>query len=277
MAFLEKPSLNMREGISAEFYESSDNMIKQAIILAAGNGRRMSENSTDQRLKNTPKPLLEVKGMPLIEYKVRRLVENGMRVCIVINPAHESMFRQKLRGYDIEYSYQAERLGTANALYSAKDFVKDELYLVLMGDDIVEFDVKKIARENKPAIFGFEVDDVTGYGVPVVNEKGFVENVREKELSGKGIVNTGMYIMPKEFFKVYRDIVPNQKSGEYYLFSAFPLLSKIGIKFKLVMLDYWFGINTPVELQKAHEVRVIRGSPLGLMDSKEGQQGWLVE
>ena len=118
--------------------------IRQAVILAAGKGRRMKENATDEALRTLPKPLLDLNGEPMIAGKIRALLDNGVEVCIVINPFSESVFRERLKDYDVTYCYQSMPLGTANALYSAKEFVKDNLFLVMMGDDIINCDMSEV-------------------------------------------------------------------------------------------------------------------------------------
>jgi dTDP-glucose pyrophosphorylase len=226
-------------------------MIKQAIILAAGNGSRMKNGSDNIEIQALPKPLLSVNGETLIEKKLKILKKNNFDVCIVINPNMEKFFRQKLADYDVEYSYQPEPKGVANAVYCARDFIKEDLFLLLMGDDIINYDIKKVLKIDKPTVFGFNVEDVNGYGALILDKQGYITNIIEKELSGKGIVNTGVYVIPKEFFDVYNDIKLDPKSKEYYLFSAIPLLSKRGIKFSVEMLDDWFGVNTPIDLEEA--------------------------
>lgn len=227
-------------------------MVKQAVILAAGKGTRMANNATDPRLKNTPKPLLAVHGRPMIEEKIKRLAENGVESCVVINPSFKGIFHQKLKDYDIKYCYQAKPLGTANALYCSKNFVKEELFLVMMGDDIAEYDIEEVLRAKEPAVFGFEVDDVSGYGALMLNKNKEVERIVEKERSGNGFVNTGVYIMPREFFDYYDDIKPNAK-GEVGLEDAPKVLSKHGIRFKLKEIRIWRGINTPADLLEANK------------------------
>jgi NDP-sugar pyrophosphorylase family protein len=227
-------------------------MIKQAVILAAGNGKRMAQNSSDEKLKTIPKPLLEVNEMPMIEKKIKTLSENGVAVAVVINPVRESIFGEKLKAYEIKYCYQPNAIGTANALYSAKDFVRDDLFIVMVGDDVVEYDIKSALQEDGPVVFGFDVDDLTGYGALVVNRRGEVENILEKQKSGRGVVNTGVYVMPREFFDHYSE-VSALAVGEDRLTDVPKILSGYGIKFRLRKLDSWYGVNTPTDLTNAIE------------------------
>lgn len=226
-------------------------MIKQAVILAAGRGSRMKENTSDHKLKTIPKPLLDINGKPMIEEKIKKLVDNGIEICLVINPDHKEIFNEKLKNYDIKYRYQLEPLGTANALYAAKDFVREELFLLLMGDDIADYDAQ-ILDTNEPAVFGFEVEDVSGYGMIVTDDEGYVEDILEKQRSGEGIVNTGVYIMSSKFFDYYNEIEAIAKGPEIVLTDAPEVLLEHGVRFKLLMLERWHGINTPHDLKRAN-------------------------
>jgi NDP-sugar pyrophosphorylase family protein len=142
-------------------------------------------------------------------------------------------------------------LGTANALFCAKEFIKDDLFLVMMGDDITDYPVKALLDTDKPAVFGIEVADVTGYGVIATDEKGEVVDILEKQRSGAGLLNTGVYIMHRKFFDIYDEIPKDAKSGEYFLTHAPRILRSHGITFKAKKLDFWFGINTPDDLNRA--------------------------
>ena len=229
-------------------------MIKQAVILAAGKGSRMKKGATDPILLNTPKPLLQVNGVPIIERIIKKLVDNGIDVAVVVHPDNREKFEEKLSAYSshITYCLQEDRTGTASALYAAKDFVTEDLFLVFMGDDITDYDISNIKQLDKPYVFGYNIEDVTGYGALVLGEGDEVVDVIEKKLTGPGVVNTGVYIMPKQFFAIYKDIPVDEKSGEYFLPYAVKLLRDSGIKFYLMTVDFWFGINTPEQLLNAN-------------------------
>jgi NDP-sugar pyrophosphorylase family protein len=227
-------------------------MIKQAVILAAGKGLRMKRGQTDPEILSTPKPLLKVNGVPIIEKTIKKLSEKGLRIIVVINPLEEVKFQETLSKYGVSFCYQPEPLGTAHALYSAKDLVEEDLFLVLMGDDITEFDLEDAIMIEEPSIFGFEVKDLSQYGAIMVDKEGIASSIREKEIEGPGTVNTGVYLMPKEFFNLFKEIPKNGKSGEYYLTEAIPLLYKTGKGLRLLKLNRWKGINKIEDLNQAN-------------------------
>ncbi|MFH7903476.1 MAG: nucleotidyltransferase family protein [Candidatus Aenigmatarchaeota archaeon] len=223
-------------------------MIKEVVILAGGEGKRLKESLKDEKLKELPKPLVPVLGKPIIKYCIDAVYDYVEKIIIVINPNKEKYF-EEIKNDKIVFTSQEKPLGTANALYCAKDFIENDLFLVMMGDDIIIDDFEKILKINYPCVFGYEVEDVSNFGALIIKD-GFLERIVEKELSGKGIANVGMYIMHKKFFEIYNQI-PISSKGEYYLTEAPRILKNYGINFKVEKVKFWFPVNNYEELKKA--------------------------
>jgi MurNAc alpha-1-phosphate uridylyltransferase len=106
----------------------------KAMIFAAGRGERM------RPLTDTcPKPLLKVRGRPLITWHVLNLVRAGI-VDIVINHAHLGhMIEEELGdgskyGARIVYSHEPKALETAGGIVNALHLLGDEPFLAVSGD-----------------------------------------------------------------------------------------------------------------------------------------------
>ena len=106
----------------------------KAMIFAAGRGERM------RPLTDTcPKPLLKVRGRPLITWHVLNLVRAGI-VDIVINHAHLGhMIEEELGdgskyGARIVYSREPKALETAGGIVNALHLLGDEPFLAVSGD-----------------------------------------------------------------------------------------------------------------------------------------------
>ena len=106
----------------------------KAMIFAAGRGERM------RPLTDTcPKPLLKVRGRPLIVWHVLNLVRAGI-TDIVINHAHLGhLIEQALGdgsnfGASIRYSPEAVALETAGAVSQARHLLGEEPFLAISGD-----------------------------------------------------------------------------------------------------------------------------------------------
>jgi N-acetyl-alpha-D-muramate 1-phosphate uridylyltransferase len=120
--------------------------IKTAMILAAGRGERMRP-LTD----HTPKPLLEVGGMPLIVWHVERLRAAGF-THIVINHAHlgqqieAALGNGTAFGVSIDYSREVSALETAGGIATALPLIENEVFTVVNGDIYCEYDFGRLAE-----------------------------------------------------------------------------------------------------------------------------------
>ena len=111
------------------------------MILAAGRGKRMRP-LTD----NCPKPLLTVKGKPLIVYHIEALKKAGIN-SVVINVSWLADQIVQLLGdgsqfnLQISYSHEKEALETAGGIIQALDKLDDE-FIVVNGDVFTDFDYR---------------------------------------------------------------------------------------------------------------------------------------
>jgi len=106
----------------------------KAMIFAAGRGERMRPLTDD-----CPKPLLKVRGRPLIVWHVLNLVRAGLKD-IVINHAHlgsmieEALGNGEAFGAHIAYSAEGTALETAGGIANARHLLGDEPFLALAAD-----------------------------------------------------------------------------------------------------------------------------------------------
>ncbi|HKS11746.1 MAG TPA: nucleotidyltransferase family protein [Pseudomonas sp.] len=106
----------------------------KAMILAAGKGERMRPLTL-----HTPKPLVPVAGVPLIEYHLRALAEAGFTE-VVINHAwlgqqiEDHLGDGSRFGLDIRYSAEAEPLETGGGIFKALPLLGEDPFLLVNGD-----------------------------------------------------------------------------------------------------------------------------------------------
>ncbi|HWW19814.1 MAG TPA: nucleotidyltransferase family protein [Steroidobacteraceae bacterium] len=115
--------------------------VRRAMILAAGRGERMRP-LTDR----TPKPLLEVRGKPLIVYHLERLCALGLSE-VVINLAWlGNVIRERLGdgarwNLHIRYSDEgAEPLETGGGVFKALPWLGPDPFLIVNGDVFTDYD-----------------------------------------------------------------------------------------------------------------------------------------
>ncbi len=124
-----------------------DNPAMKAMILAAGRGERMGDLTLE-----TPKPLLEVAGVSLIEYQIRRLERAGFRE-IVVNLAWlgeriaERLGDGSRLGVRIVYSREPEgALDTGGGIKRALPLLGNEDFVVINADLWTDYPFERLRR-----------------------------------------------------------------------------------------------------------------------------------
>src|SRR3989344_539802 len=95
----------------------------KAIILAAGEGIRMRPLTN-----NTPKPMLLLKGKPLLEHIIESLPKQVNEIILVVGYLHHQIhnhFHHFFEGFKIDYVIQSEKTGTYDALKLCSHLLDD--------------------------------------------------------------------------------------------------------------------------------------------------------
>ena len=174
--------------------------MKQAVILAAGEGQRLRPFTASK-----PKAMLFIAGKPILQYVIEALAQNGIRnLILVVGYRREQIFDYigsgEQFGVEITYVTQERQLGTAHALAQAKAVVENE-FLVLPGDHLIEADtIAQFVAIKPDAVLVKRVDNPVRYGVVTV-EKGRVKDIVEKPKEPESnIVNTSIYAFTTKIF-----------------------------------------------------------------------------
>jgi NDP-sugar pyrophosphorylase family protein len=177
----------------------------KAFVLAAGRGERLGELT-----EHTPKPMLRLKGRPVIEHDLRWLAAYGIRE-VMVNLHHlgeviESHVGDGSRfGVQVTYSREAELLGTAGALKAVEDSLRDGPFLVVYGDNWFDFDLHKLigSHANNAAVATLALyspethahTGIAGGRVEMDRARRILRFVEGREDFGLKLVNAGCYVI----------------------------------------------------------------------------------
>jgi UDP-N-acetylglucosamine diphosphorylase / glucose-1-phosphate thymidylyltransferase / UDP-N-acetylgalactosamine diphosphorylase / glucosamine-1-phosphate N-acetyltransferase / galactosamine-1-phosphate N-acetyltransferase len=174
--------------------------MKQAVILAAGEGRRLRLFTI-----NKPKAMLSIAGKPVIQYVLESLAENGIRDIIFIVGYHkEQIFDYigdgKQFGVEVKFISQDKQLGSAHALAQAAGQT-DSDFLVLPGDKLISPEtISDFIGVESPSILVKRENIPSRYGVATVKD-GRLTGIAEKPAYPESnIINTGIYAFNKSIF-----------------------------------------------------------------------------
>ena len=174
--------------------------MKQAVILAAGEGQRLRPFTV-----NRPKVMLSIADKPILQYVVEALAHNGIRdIVLVVGYRREQVFDYmgsgEQFGVNLTYVTQEKQLGTAHALTRAKEVVGSE-FLVLPGDNLIEADtIAQFVTMKPEAVLVKKVDNPARYGVVTLDRDVVKEVIEKPEEARSNIVSTGIYAFTTEIF-----------------------------------------------------------------------------
>jgi len=177
-------------------------MMKQAIILAAGEGQRLRPFTVSR-----PKVMLSVAGKPVIRFVIEALAECGIRDIVIVAGYHKEQVFDGLGdgetlGVDISYAVQDRQLGTAHALKQAAALAADE-FLVLPGDHIIDAETIRDFTSLPPwALLLKRVPESKTVRCGVVStENGLVKAIVEKPREPcDAPVSTGIFSLTRDVF-----------------------------------------------------------------------------
>src|SRR4030042_3692131 len=217
----------------------------QAVIMAAGEGTRMRPLTY-----KTPKPMLLIKGKPLLEWTIRFLPDEVDEVIIIVNYLADQIqnyFGDEWKGRKIKYVTQKELNGTGGALHTCKDLVKGK-FLVVMGDDLYyKKDLEDMIKEEL-AILAQEVNDPSRFGVLKTDEKGrMIEIIEKPKMEGKAFVSTNAFTLNEKFFDY--DLVKVTEK-EFGLPQTLAAMAK-DYPVKVMKTTRWMAVGNPEDFEKA--------------------------
>lgn len=112
---------------------SETHKVKRAIIMAAGVGKRMNPLTL-----TTPKPLVKVNGVSMIDTVIKGLYDNGIsEIYVVVGHLKEQFYEwsKKHKGITIIENPYYNSCNNISSLYVARDYLED--CIILDGDQII--------------------------------------------------------------------------------------------------------------------------------------------
>lgn len=191
----------------------------KGVVLAGGLGTRLNPLT-----RVTNKHLLPVYDKPMIFYPIQTLVDAGIRSILVVTGGNSAGDFLKLlaNGKDfglshLHYAYQEGEGGIAEALALAEPFAEGERICVVLGDNVIEGNIKKAVRDYQAQAEGAriilkEVPDPQRFGVPVFDQAGNIVRIEEKpDHPGSNYAVTGIYMYDSYVFDIIRTLTPSQR------------------------------------------------------------------
>ena len=234
--------------------------IDKAVVLAAGRGTRMRELTVD-----FPKPMIEVRGKPVLQHIVEGLRDAGVRRFVIIVGYHAEAVRNffgdgKHYRVDIEYVTQTVQDGTGRVVNLARGLLGDSPFILSYGDILISSaDYKRVVDltdDCEATITVTRGEDVSKGGAVFVNKQMELVDLREKTKPGEPTspwYNAGLYAFRPGIFDFIATLKPSPR-GEYELTDAIRDLARSGKKVEaLELTGEWADVRDPEILAKLNQ------------------------
>ncbi|HEU0236859.1 MAG TPA: sugar phosphate nucleotidyltransferase [Candidatus Limnocylindrales bacterium] len=233
----------------------------KGIVLAGGTATRLYPLTIV-----TNKHLLPIYDRPMIYYPIATLAGMGIREVMVIvggksvGDVVELLADGSHFGLDLTYRYQRGALGIAHAIGLARDFVGDDAFCCVLGDNILRGPaLDGVAREFEAGSWGagtllHRVPDPERFGVAELDAAGNVVGFEEKPAVPKSdLIPIGVYFLRPDAFDVIAHLAPSGR-GEFEITDVLNHYIPNGGLFAPVYEGDWTDAGTVPSLLRAAEL-----------------------
>ena len=190
----------------------------KGVILAGGLGTRLAPLT-----RVTNKHLLPVYDRPMIYYPIQCLLNAGIdEILMVTGGEHAGDFLKllgngkRLRVKELQYTYQEGEGGIADALKLAEDFAEKGKICVILGDNIIERDIRKPVQDflDQPSgakLLLNEVPDPQRFGVARIEDGHLIEIMEKPAQPPSNLAVTGIYMYDADVFEIAGTLEPSER------------------------------------------------------------------
>jgi len=190
----------------------------RGVILAGGLGTRLRPLTLV-----TNKHLLPVYDRPMVYYPIQCLLNAGIDEILLVTGGEHAGDFLKLLGNgrslgirDLHYTYQEGEGGIADALKLAEDFADGGKIVVVLGDNIIEKNIKHavadfFTQRSGGKVLLQEVPDPHRFGVARMEGDKVVEIIEKPKDPPSNLAVTGIYMYDNDVFDFARDLKPSAR------------------------------------------------------------------
>ena len=244
-------------------------MTTKVVVLAAGRGTRMrAPAATNLSSEQTAAADAGEKGMipigrPFLDYALSAYADAGLTdVCLIVSPGptatrvhYERIETQRL---SVSFAVQEKPIGVANAVLAAREFVGDDDFIIVNGDNYYPTAVmQKLAASSAPALPAFSRDGllrdgqiaaerIAAYALLDIAPDGTLRRIVEKPNAEQlasmqnAAVSLNCWLFTPEIFAACEQVHPSVR-GELELPDAVQLaIDQMGMRF------HTFAVDSPV-------------------------------
>ncbi len=247
----------------------------KALILAAGKGSRLYPATL-----STPKPLMPIGGKETLYFIIKEILDNGINsIGIVVSEENSEEIEKFISNSNfngkISLIIQHEQLGVAHAVKISQSFIRDEDFILYLGDNLFEKGIKKLiqkfANENNNVLYIKNVEDPRKFGVAVVDNDGKLKEIIEKPKNPPSkLAVTGIYGFKNNIFDYIGQISLSSR-GEYEITDAIKLsIDNNDVVSTEIVQGWWIDTGNIKDYLDANKYKLLEEANLKKVNNVEG-------
>ena len=175
------------------------------VILCGGLGTRLKKV-----VKNTPKPLAEINGIPFLDILLSWIEKNKTVGKVILAAGYlghkiNNKYLNSKFSFPIEVIIEDSPLGTGGAVRNSLNYIDTNNFIVLNGDSFIDESIDNInsyfnEKRSCITIVIKHSNNINRYGLIYIDKNNILKSFSEKDLSSKnGYINCGIYVMNKKW------------------------------------------------------------------------------
>ncbi|MEW8973189.1 MAG: sugar phosphate nucleotidyltransferase [Tissierellaceae bacterium] len=218
----------------------------KAIILCGG-----EEIGLQPITYTNPKELIPIANKPLFIYTIEALLNADIdEIGVVVNRYNKLVFERTLSKYfthNLKYIVQNNPNDIIEGLLLCEEFVDEEKFIVILGNNSSIFDLKKFARDfinskSNCKLLLKEVDEPENYSVAYIGDNRIIELEERPKVAFSNLAITGVYGFDNNIFNICKEVDKDERKR----FKITDILKKIlhnGYNIEYEVSDgYWKNI-----------------------------------
>lgn len=223
----------------------------KALVLSGGSGTRFRPFTY-----SGAKQLLPAANRPILLHIIDKIARTGIKeIGIIVGDTHREIESAvgdgKTWGVEVTYIHQPRPLGLAHAVKTASEFLKDDTFLMILGDNLFQMELTDVIRDfyKKPvnALILLHIsDDPSRYGVAVIDRERVVRLVEKPAVPPSNLIITGIYVFDHTIMNAIDHTVPSAR-GELEITDAIQKMIDLGGTVGCTLNEGWWKDTGSIE------------------------------